>query len=213
MTKPTRIRLAAAVAVVAVMLALAAAYVLSPWMAFQQLRSAARAHDSAKLERLVDFPQVRDGLKAQLNAQVSAAVSAKAQNNPFAALAGLLAPAVVDGAVEAFVTPEGMSRLLDYAEMENEEAPPMAAEPAPAASGTPVAGGGDPPPNAPPAAKKTDKVRYGYDGPNRFKVISGDNGPGEEAIFLLQRQGLFGWRLTHVELPNNLLRASAVPSF
>ncbi|WP_262423303.1 DUF2939 domain-containing protein [Brevundimonas denitrificans] len=46
------------------------AWFASPVFAVRSLINAARTGDEARLERLVDFPAVRDDLKAQLNAQL-----------------------------------------------------------------------------------------------------------------------------------------------
>ena len=46
------------------------AYFASPVFAVRSLINAARTGDEARLERLVDFPAVRDDLMAQLNAQL-----------------------------------------------------------------------------------------------------------------------------------------------
>src|SRR5260370_1298387 len=88
---------------VAAVLLLIGMYVASPWIAVSQLRGAAKAGDRDKLDRLVDFPAVRESLKSQLKAQMLLKTQSDPdlKNNPFAGLAVLVLPALVDRLVDA----------------------------------------------------------------------------------------------------------------
>jgi len=92
---------------------LAAAYVGYPYLTMYWIDRALITDDETALIRLVDFPRVREGLKADLKLQVLDKAQAAAENRPIlgafgAALAGLLGPTVVDSAVDGMVTPRAI---------------------------------------------------------------------------------------------------------
>ncbi|GAA6755038.1 hypothetical protein QT17_00840 [Thermus sp. 2.9] len=88
----------------------------SPYLFLRHLQNAILAGDRAQLERMVDFPRVREGLKAQINAHVLQEAAKEAENNPFAGLAYLFAAGLVNAFVEALLTPEGLAALGTGAE-------------------------------------------------------------------------------------------------
>jgi hypothetical protein len=183
------------------LIALAAALVLvigggiavSPIIALNALRGAAERGDAAALERLVDFPAVRESLKAQLKTQLAARLreDPALKDNPLGAIALALAPAVTDGVVEAMVTPEAIAGLVREGDARRLDPAPAAAAPAP----------------APPAtdAREPD-VRYAYRGLNTFAAAYQPEEPGAAPVSLvLERRGVADWRLIRIELPPGLL--------
>jgi hypothetical protein len=92
---------------------LGAAYIGYPYLTLYWIDRALLTDDEPALARLVDFPRVRAGLKAELKLQVLDKAHAEAEKRPIlgtfgAALAGLLAPTVVDSAVDGMVTPRAI---------------------------------------------------------------------------------------------------------
>lgn len=83
----------------------------SPYLFLRALQGAVLEGDRARLERMVDFPRVREGLKAQIHAQLLKEVGKEVQANPFAGLAYLFAAGLVDPLVEVLVSPEGLAAL------------------------------------------------------------------------------------------------------
>jgi len=71
------------------------------------------AGDKYRTELYVDFPRVRASLREQLNAQIGESMAKDMQDNPFAALGAMIGTVAVDRAVEAFVTPEALQRLME----------------------------------------------------------------------------------------------------
>jgi hypothetical protein len=94
-------------------------FVLSPWWSLAGLARAAITADKQRLALYVDFPRVRENLRAQFNAQIAASMAEEMKDNPFAALGTLLGSAIVDKAVEAFVTADGFARLMQEALRDN----------------------------------------------------------------------------------------------
>jgi len=165
-------------------------YAASPYMALGALQSAAKAGDRDRLEALVDFPRVRESLKADFTAGLmkKAENDAATRDDPFAGLAAMLVPALVDRIVDKAVTPEGIARMQ---EGKGVAAPPGA---------RPMGKAAQP---AKPGAK-AGKPRFNahYAGLNRFEAEqSTDAGP---MTWVLARRGLFGWKLVRIELPPKL---------
>jgi hypothetical protein len=159
--------------------ALIGSYLASPYLAVIGLVNAVRAGDKDGLEERVDFPAVREHLKAEITATFVAKLrdDPEMQSNPFAGLGLALIPMMADKAVDALVTPEGLSHLL--------------------------AQGQDPADKKPVFGLPKDA---GYITLDRFRVRAPAGKDGTKKIdLILRRQGLFHWTLTRIELPKNFL--------
>lgn len=192
MTRNNRILVGAGVALAAFLIA---AYFLSPIIALHGLTTAAKAGDRAKLERSIDFPAVRDSLKTQLKAVMTRSVAEdpKLRDNPFAALGQMLLVGVIDKAVDAYATPDAIAEMVA-----TNKAPERISTDAPA-----------PPVEQPkPKAKSSTEAHYAYQGLNHFHATYRDkaDAPGDELGLILERRGLFTWKLVKIELPPNLGR-------
>lgn len=92
---------------------LIAAYVGYPYLTLYWIDQALLTGDKQTLQRLVDFQAVREDLKAELKNAAMKVAKQETENRPVLgafgeALAGLVAPPVVDTAVEQMVTPEAI---------------------------------------------------------------------------------------------------------
>jgi hypothetical protein len=101
----------------AVLLILAGYHLASPFLFLGSLKSALYKGDSTALENLVDFPSVRQSLKAQLSAVFThfMATDPDMKNNPFFGLGALFGPAMIDRMVDSYCTPEMLSMSLKNA--------------------------------------------------------------------------------------------------
>jgi len=101
---------------VAGLIALVGAYVAYPYYSVNRLGAAVSAGDPEKLQVLVDWDSVRDGLKADLNVLLSGAVTQTAGDSPGRALRQIvlevLGPKVIENAAETYTTPEGFAELI-----------------------------------------------------------------------------------------------------
>jgi hypothetical protein len=179
-----RMKIAVAMAA-SVLLVLLGAYLASPYLAVIGLVNAVRAGDKDGLEDRVDFPAVREHLKAQITTGLIAKFQRdpELQANPFAGLGLALIPMMADKAVDALVTPEGLIHLLDQGQ---------------AAARKPVFG-------LPRDA--------GYVTLDRFRVGAPAGQDKTKTIeLILRRQGLFNWTLTRIALPKNFLETEASPA-
>lgn len=159
-------------------------FVITPWLAVNGLIQAARAGDAAGLERRVDFPAFRDSLKTELNARMRAELREElaGEDRALASLGMILAPQVVDTAVDAFVTPEAIASMVQTAEAPGDE--DGATEP-------PTTGdeGGD------------IRQSYGFRDPDTFVVTLTDpDRPGRSLDLLMERRNLVQWKLAGVDL-------------
>jgi hypothetical protein len=142
----------------------------------------------------VDFPAVRANLKEQLNARLMGALQKDQglSDGPFGALGALLGPAIVDQVVNAAVTPDGVAAIVrsgraPLSDIGTSNAPPP-----------PV------PPVEPPvgADKPKRSTHFSYIDLNHFRaaMVTADD-PAAPLGWVLERRGLFAWKLVRIELP------------
>jgi hypothetical protein len=168
--------------ILVLLLALGGAYALSPLFAFQQLKQAAQTGDRERLEALVDFPAVREDLKSQVDSKaVKLARQASGIGYLPAMIAGRLGAKVGDMAVDKVVTPEGITEIVTVGR---------------AAHGGYKDSTGDGK-----AAHPATVVHYGYLTPDRFRIgIAPADAPEEQIGLIMDRRGLFSWRVEQIEL-------------
>ena len=208
MTRSNRIQIGAGIGLAVLFLA---AYFASPILALHSLTAAAKAGDRAKLERGIDFLAVRESLKAQLKAAMTRSIDEdqSLRDNPFAALGQLLLGGVVDKVVDTYATPDAIANMVA-----TNRAPSnlTAAPAAPSQPATSTVEQAAPAPLAAPAPEAKDKPKseasYAYQDLNHFRATYRDanDAPGDEFGLLLERRGLFKWKLVRIELPTNIGR-------
>ena len=188
MTRTNRILIGAGGVLLALLIA---GYFASPILALGSLTAAAKAGDRAALERKVDFPAVRESLKAQLKAAMNRKFEEdpKLRDNPFAAFGQLLLGSVVEKAVDSYATPDAIANMVATNE------PPKHI--------TTSEGGGPVIEPAKPKAKSQTEVHYGYVDLDHFRATYRDRNSDESEPFalILQRRGIFGWKLVRIEIP------------
>ncbi len=160
-----------------------AAFVASPWFAAARLVHALKTGDEAALEQLVDFRSVRRSLSSQISARLVAEAGreARGEASPFAGLVALIAPSMVDQAVQALVTPSGLARLSRLAREVDESRSQRRRD-----------GGRD---REPEPADPT----FGYTGVNSFAATYFVKGGGR-MIWTMEREKLVFWRLKRIEI-------------
>lgn len=110
--KTTRYLVVAAAALVAA----GAAVYASPYWALHSLAGAARDRDAARVSEYVDFVLLRDSVKGLLTSHMEAQMKDNplSADNPFAGLAQMFVQSMLTQAVDAAVSPAGVTRLLQY---------------------------------------------------------------------------------------------------
>ncbi|WP_420479927.1 DUF2939 domain-containing protein [Brevundimonas sp. FT23028] len=174
-------------ALLAAVVLLAAAWGLAPVLTGQALIRAARAGDAQKLEQLVDFPALRQSLKDELQQELVRRVGddPRLAERGLGALGMMLAPMILEGAVDAVVTPEVLARMVNTAEAPDptRPAPP---EPGDAKDGRDI------------------HQAWGYRDLNHFAVTLTDRDhPDQHLALILERRGLFRWQLAAIDLQSD----------
>jgi hypothetical protein len=163
--------------------AFVAAYAASPLLAARSLVQAARSGDAQALERQVDFPAFRASLKDELSERMVAEMRKDDRLGGLSGLGMMLAPTLVSGAVDAFVTPQAISAMVQ----EGQAPKPDLAKVEPEAGPKP----------------ESRKVRqsWGYRDLDTFAVtLTRDDQPDEQVSLLMKRRNLFGWKLAGIDL-------------
>jgi len=159
----------------------------SPYWTIYQMRSAIETRDPEKFSRYVDYPALRENLKAQIVLSLKEQLPSPEKDNPFAGLGQMIGLAMVNTVVDAMVSPAGVMAL-----MAGEKPAAKPSQPAPA-----------PGPANPKkeAAKDTLKYDVSY---RRWDLVQAtatrDN--GEQIVVDLRRDGLWSWKWAGVKLPD-----------
>lgn len=163
-----------------IILALVVGYVAAgPYLTVSAIKAGIIEQDSEKLSENIEFPTLRQNLKDQLNTVMMKNAATELKDNPFAALAAGLATKMVDGIVDSFATPSGLAALMEGKKPSQNDGTESEALP-----------------------KKDDlfkNARFIYDSIKQFSIWVPNN-RGEEARFVLQRDGL-SWKLVNLIIP------------
>lgn len=158
--------------------------VAGPFMAYNGIREAVEAQDTAALADHVDFPVLRSNLKVQIDDYVVRRAGADAQASLFGAIAVRIASGVAGGVVDTMVTPAGIGALLQGRSVWHR------------------ASGGGVSDNTYDHTAPADPLRepdYGFESLSRFTATVHDDA-GRPITFVLTRDGL-QWKLTDIRLP------------
>ncbi|HUF04352.1 MAG TPA: DUF2939 domain-containing protein [Aridibacter sp.] len=87
---------------------------MSPFYSVWRLSKAANDLDADTFSSYIDFTQLRSNLKSEIKAEMmtNMAKDKELQNNPFAGLAMLTVPTMVDNTVDTLVSPQGIEKAF-----------------------------------------------------------------------------------------------------
>ncbi len=187
----------------------------SPYIALNNLKRAADARDAQTVNQYVDFPALRESLKQQVTGLLTRRLDGHGSGNPFAAIGAMIGVALIGPLVDAYATPDGVAALLNGMPPRGNpgERPPVppaasgsAPEPAPPVAGSTGSGAGNDASNGPTHSENNatppqpPQTTAGYRGLNEF-VVTYQHGAGDARYSaILQREGLFTWKLAAVDL-------------
>lgn len=190
-------RIAGALVILAVT-GVGAYWYASPYLAMQQMRSAAAEADADRFNDRVDYPKLRESIKGQLSARIAGEFGGRSgADNDFeragSVLGGMLGLALVDRMVDAVVRPETMMRAMQSGSFQLRM------------SGR-AKDGGDAGGEAEPAAPKERDVVWRTERKGIDKILvyperaatSAKAGP----TLVMQREGFADWKLTEIRLPD-----------
>lgn len=171
----------------AVLVAIAGYVVAGPYLTVRAIRAAIEEQDASALSRQVDFPALRASLKAQLLDAMVRGAGADVQENVLGAFALTMASGLVNGTVDAMVTPTGLAGVMEGRKVWRNTRDSFT-RPATDAQGQPA---------APPAP--LHDAKYRYESTSRFTATVVDES-GKPLVFVLRRDGL-RWKLADIRLP------------
>jgi hypothetical protein len=151
----------------------------SPYVVSQQMKSAAEARDGEALSEHIEFPTLRQNVKDQLNAAMAKEMINEVESNPFAAMGAAFGSMMVEGMVDAFVTPASITEMIkgESAKGARKQSSSEGTEP----------------------GKAFKDAELSYKSWDKFSIaVSAED--GEVTSFVLQRRGL-GWKLTNIVIP------------
>ena len=169
----SRTRWGAAVALV-VVAAFAGWYFYSPSFTLEQMKAAAEANDSDKFSSYIDFPALREDMKAELTARMM--VEAHKDKSGLGSFGMMIGSAMVAPLIDTMVSPAGVRAAFIASEEEKSDTPDNKAMQPLKLSDEPV------------IERRSFSVF----------AVSSKNHPNGAMIF--KRHGL-GWQLSGVELP------------
>ncbi len=161
-----------AIAVVVLIAAGATWYFASPAYTLSQMKAAAEENDSDAFASYIDFPALREDMKAELMAQIM--IQAQKDTSGFGGLGMALGSAMVGPMIDGMISPAGVRAM--FISKRNQSNPPNKAMGALQVEESPII------------------ERRGF---SEFLVTSKGK-PGSGMVF--KRHGL-GWKLSGVDLP------------
>src|SRR3546814_5406573 len=151
---------------------------VGPFIAYNAIREAVQAQDTAELAKHVDFPALRGNLRLQVDDYVVRKAGADVQSSLLGAFAVRIASGFAGGVVDTIVTPAGIGALMEGRSIWHR------------------ASGGGITDNTYETAPTPDRLRdasYGFESLSRFTATIEDE-DGDQVTFVLSRQGL-QWKI------------------
>jgi hypothetical protein len=165
--------------------ALAVSTYASPHWQLYRMRAAVEARDAQALARYVDFPALRGSLKQQVLHRLGAGnAQGESGSNPFAAFGKAMASAVIEPVVDAAVSPEGVRAMLAAGDIRLK----------------PKHDQDQQPPGLPHDERPREKPNYDLSYRSWGQVVI-QKAQGGGVTFILNRDGLWSWKLAAIELP------------
>jgi len=173
--------------IVAVAVLLAGYVAAGPYLTVRAIRDAVREQDSAALADRVDFPALRASLKAQLVDAMVREAGPEAQASVLGGFALTMATGLVNGTVDAMVTPMGLAGVMQGRALWKSSVDSFRRQPTDA-DGQPL-----------PQPEPWQDADFRYESLSRFTITTRDES-GRPLVFVLRRDGL-AWKLADIRLP------------
>ena len=176
----------------------------SPWLALRDLKQAFEDQDTRKIEKLVDFPELREDIKVTAKAAMMKSAAIELEGNPFAAMGIMMANAIVDPIIDQVISPAGLQLFFSAGEMSGgtdglpENIDAIARDLIASGHGGEASRGQD--------AVQSIEVKTEYVGINEFEVqVRNADMFNESVSFYMRREGLGGWKVDGISVPDSLV--------
>ena len=179
---------------------LGAYYAASPWLTVNKLKQAFEKKDTRQIEKIVDFPELREDFKEVAKATVMKNAAKELEGNPFAALGMMMANALIDPLIDSVISPAGLQALLSTGEMSvqpsdvlnennswlSKESTTEEFKPSPDLS-----------------------VKMNYTDLNGFKIeLSNKKVIAEPISLFMEREGFADWKVTGIDIPQSIFNST-----
>lgn len=166
-------------------------FYFTPYIAANNMKKAAEANDSATLSSYINFPSLKESLKANFNAMLATEVVKSKDSNPFEALGAAMAAALINPMIDALVTPESLAMMMQ--------------------GNTPNLEKGAPKTEGKPSGTSDTEMTMGYESFDRFAVSVKKKGDMDDPVtFVFHREGLVAWKLASLRLPTKKTKEAQV---
>lgn len=166
----------------ALLLALLVFVAAGPWLAINGIRNVVASGDYGQLWRFVDFEQLRDSVRPQIQQRIARGVIGRIGPGGTSEAVGGVTALIAEPAIDAMVSPIGIATLLHGSAL------------AKRASGAPRDADGKVR-----LANPLDGAKTRYESPSLFTATV-QNQDGQPVVFEFRRSGL-AWKLTGIRLP------------
>ena len=176
--RPTQQRKSPKGKIILLLIVLCLGYIVWPYISVWKLYGAIRAENPEAISDRIDFPSLRISLKEQMNAFVMKEMvnDKNMDDNPFAGLAAVFLPKMVESMVEAYVTPAGITQMFESGAFK---------------AGKPSEGQKT---SSEPASERLKKIKFAFfSNPAKFVIKT------EDVDFVLRLRD-WTWKLTEVRL-------------
>lgn len=155
-------------------------FTAAPLLSLVRMGNAARNRDVKTFVSYIDFPRVRENLKADLNAQMLEKMTKDPEKNSIGTgFAAMLGPTVINNMIDAYVTPASVERMLrkDFKLSPDSAAtPPITFVP-----------------------EDDGEWDYAYTGVSEFKLVVSK--PKQTPVaFTMERENLIFWKLVRIQM-------------
>ena len=170
----------------------------------RDLTQAFEDQDTRKLEKLIDFLELREDIKDTAKAAMMKSAAIELEGNPFAAMGIMMANAIIDPIIDQVVSPAGLHLLFSAGEMSGgtdglpENIDAIARDLIASGHGGETSRGVD--------ATQSIEVKTEYLGINEFEVqVRNIDMFNESVSFYMRREGLGGWKVDGISVPDSLV--------
>ena len=165
-----------------------------------KLKQAFEKKDTRQIEKIVDFPELREDFKEVAKATVMKNAAKELEGNPFAALGMMMANALIDPLIDSVISPAGLQALLSTGEMSvqpsdvldennswsSKESTTEEFKPSPDLS-----------------------IKMNYTDLNEFKIeLSNKKVIAEPISLFMEREGFADWKVTGIDIPQSIFNST-----
>jgi hypothetical protein len=165
-------------------------FYFSPHLTVQRIQKAASETDTEEIAKHIDYPTLRESVKAQIQAQMQKEMAKQAQSgNPFAAFGMAVAQSMVEPTVNTIVSPQAITAAIQGKSPKSEQN--SAKNNAEQAQATPN----------PQDPSSEQEISIGYESFNSFVVQVKSKKGEQQSLGLVFKQNGLDWKLSEFRLP------------